>query len=101
MEEYTTEMICGGGAEHNDRRGISISKLIIEISEKKRRWFCLFLLVFGKCVRLLLLSSGGGDAERSRNVLLRAESSEPISVRHLATGGCLPADATFHYNTTV
>ena len=83
------------------RAGDSTTKLIIEISEKKRRWICLFLLVLLDSVRLLLLSSGGGDAERSRNVLLRAESSEPISDRHLATGGCLPADATFHYNTTV
>ena len=83
------------------RAGDSTSKLIIEISEKKRRWNCLFLYVFGKCVRLLLLSSGGGHAECSRNVLLRAESSEPISDRHLARGGCYMADATFHYNTTV
>ena len=32
--KYTTEMICGGGAEHYERRGISKSKLEIEISEK-------------------------------------------------------------------
>ncbi len=88
------------GAEHNDRRGISISKLEREIGEKNKRQICVFWWKRGEGVRLLLFSSGGGDAERSRNVLLRAESSEPISVRHLATGGCLPADATFHYNTT-
>ena len=36
--KYTTEMICGGGAEHNDYR----SKLKIEISEKKKREFACF-----------------------------------------------------------
>ena len=52
------------GAEQNDRRGISISKLKREIGEKKRRWFCLFLLVLLDSVRLLLFSSGVG----TRNV---------------------------------
>ena len=40
--KYTTEMICGGGAEHNDQRMDSKSKLEIEISEKKRREFVCF-----------------------------------------------------------
>jgi len=40
--KYTTEMICGGGAEHNDQRMDSKSKLKIEISEKKRREFVCF-----------------------------------------------------------
>ena len=38
MEEYTTEMIDGGGAEHNDSK----SYLKIEISEKKKRRICVF-----------------------------------------------------------
>ena len=57
----------------------------------------------GECVRLPLLSSGF-IAECSRNVLFgdkdRAESSEPISLRHLATGGCYMAEATFHYSSS-
>ena len=66
---YRNDMWWGCGAQRGER-GISISKLIIEISEKKKNKFVLFLYVFGKCVRLLLLSSGDGHAERSRNVLL-------------------------------
>ena len=30
----------------------------------------------------------------------RTESSEPITARHLATGGCYMAEATRHYSTT-
>ena len=47
------------------------------------------------------LKLGGIPVEHSWNVLLRAESSEPISVRHVATGGGYTAEGTFHYNTTV
>ena len=46
--KYTTEMICGGGAEHYERRGISKSKLEIEISEKKKRKICVFLREKGR-----------------------------------------------------
>ena len=52
----------------------------------------------------MLLSSGGGGAERSRNVLLAIKTevnlSEPITARHLATGGCYMAEATFHYSSS-
>ena len=58
------------GAEQNDRRGISISKLKREIGEKKKNKFVCFSWKRGESVRVLLLSSGDGHAERSRNVLL-------------------------------
>ena len=34
------------GAEHNDRRGISISKLKREISEKKKKRICIVFVCF-------------------------------------------------------
>ena len=43
------------GAEHNDQRMDSKSKLKIEISEKKKKRICVFLM---ESVRLLLLSLG-------------------------------------------
>ena len=42
---------------------------------------------------------GGIPVEHSWNVLLRAESSEPISVRHVATGGGYMAETTIHYSS--
>ena len=54
---YRNDMWSGRSTTR--RAGDSTSKLIIEISEKKRRWFCLFLLVLLDSVRLLLFSLGG------------------------------------------
>ena len=46
------------GAEHNDLRMDSRTKLKIEISEKKKRRICVFWWKRGECVRLPLLNSG-------------------------------------------
>ena len=59
--KYTTEMICGGGAEHNGESGG------VYIQVEKRNWRekkKIVLLVLLDSVRLLLLSSGVG----TRNV---------------------------------
>ena len=53
------------GAEHYERRGISKSKLEIEISEKKKRKICVFLMEKGRMRPPDAFKLGGVD---TRNV---------------------------------
>ena len=63
------------GAEHNDQRMDSKSKLKIEISEKKKKRICVFLMEKGRKRPPAAFKLGGvGGAERSRNVLLAIKS---------------------------
>ena len=91
------------GAEHNDQRMDYKSKLEIEIGEKKKRKICVFLREKGRRRPPDAFKLGRVGTRNVPGMFFwrySAESSEPITDRHLATGGCYMAETTRHYSSS-